>query len=379
MKDIGIYLHIPFCKQKCNYCDFTSFCKKDDLIKDYIECLKEEIRLRSNLNYHIKTIYIGGGTPSYIKPKYIDELLREIEKNFDFDINAEISMELNPGTATEKGLDNYFQMGVNRLSIGLQTSNDEILKQIGRIHNYKEFEKTIQYARKAGFRNINVDTMIGLPSQNIYDVEKTLIGLIDMEIPHISVYSLIIEPNTKLEKMVNNNEVELPDDEMERYMYWYAKRKLEENGYIHYEISNFAKMKNKCKHNVDCWNQSEYLGFGVSAASYENATRYVNTPSLEDYINNIKNKESFKNVKIEEKQTKKMMMSEYMLLGLRKINGVNLTNFEIKFGKKVFDVFNKEITKLLGQNLIKIEGENIQLTNKGLDLANLVWEEFVIS
>lgn len=379
MKDIGIYLHIPFCKQKCNYCDFTSFCNKDDLIKDYIECLKEEIRLRSNLNYHVKTIYIGGGTPSYIKPKYIDELLQEIEKNFDFDVNAEISMELNPGTATEKGLDSYFQMGVNRLSIGLQTSNDEILKQIGRIHNYKEFEKTIQYARKAGFRNINVDTMIGLPSQTIYDIEKTLIGLIDMEIPHISVYSLIIEPNTKLEKMVNNNEVELPDDEMERYMYWYAKRKLEENGYIHYEISNFAKMNNKCKHNLDCWNQSEYLGLGVAAASYENATRYVNTSSLENYINNIKNKESFKNVKIEEKQTKKMMMSEYMLLGLRKINGVNLTNFEIKFGKKVFDVFNKEITKLLGQNLIKIEGENIQLTNKGLDLANLVWEEFVIS
>lgn len=378
MKDIGVYLHIPFCKQKCNYCDFTSYCNKDDLIKEYIECLKEEIRSRGNLNYHVKTIYIGGGTPSYIKSKYIEELLNEIAKNFDLDENAEISMELNPGTATEKGLDNYFQMGVNRISIGLQTSNDEILKKIGRIHNYKEFEKTIKYARKAGFRNINVDTMIGLPSQNIYDVEKTLIGLIDMEIPHISVYSLIIEPNTKLEKMVNNKEVELPDDEMERYMYWFAKRKLEENGYIHYEISNFAKMRNKCKHNVDCWNQSEYLGFGVSGASYENATRYVNTSSLEDYINNIKNKESFKNVKIEEKQTKKMMMNEYMLLGLRKINGVNLTNFEIKFGKKAFDVFNKEITKLLGKNLIKIQGENIQLTNKGLDLANLVWEEFVI-
>ncbi len=377
MKDIGIYVHIPFCKQKCNYCDFTSYCNKDNLIKDYISCLKEEIRLRSNLNYHVRTIYIGGGTPSYIKPKYIEELLLEIEKNFELDVNAEVSMELNPGTATEKGLDDYFQMGINRLSIGLQTSNDNILKQIGRIHNYKEFEKTIQYARKAGFRNINVDTMIGLPSQNIYDIEKTLIGLIDMEIPHISVYSLIIEPNTKLEKMTQNKEVELPDEEMERYMYWYAKRKLEENGYIHYEISNFAKMDRKCKHNLDCWNQTEYLGFGVAGASYENATRYVNTSSLEDYINNIKNKENFKNVKIEEKQTKKMMMSEYMLLGLRKINGVNLTNFEIKFGKKVFDVFQKEITKLLTQNLITIDGDNVRLTSKGLDLANLVWEEFI--
>ncbi len=377
MKNIGIYVHIPFCKQKCNYCDFTSFCNKDNLIKDYIDCLKEEIISRSNLDYHIDTIYIGGGTPSYIKPKYIEEILLEIEHNFDFDINAEISMELNPGTATKKNLDDYFQMGINRLSIGLQSANDDILKIIGRIHNYNEFEKTIKYAREAGFRNINVDTMIGLPSQNIYDVEKTLVNLINMEIPHISVYSLIIEPDTKLEKMVDKKEVELPDEEMERYMYWYAKRKLEENGYLHYEISNFAKVDRRCKHNIDCWNQNEYLGFGVDSASYENKVRYVNTSSIEDYINNIKNKQSFKNVRIEEKQTKKMMMNEYMMLGLRKINGVNLNAFQIKFGENALKVFNKKITKLLEENLVQVNSDNIRLTNKGLDLANIVWEEFV--
>ncbi len=377
MKNIGIYIHIPFCKQKCNYCDFTSFCNKDDLIKDYIECLKEEIISRSNLDYHINTIYIGGGTPSYIKSKYIEEILLEIEHNFDLDKNAEISMELNPGTATKKNLDDYFQMGINRLSIGLQSANDDILKLIGRIHNYKEFERTIKYAREVGFRNINVDTMIGLPSQNIYDVEKTLINLINLEIPHISVYSLIIEPNTKLEKMVNKKEVELPDEEMERYMYWYAKRKLEESGYLHYEISNFAKVDRRCKHNIDCWNQNEYLGFGVSSASYENKVRYVNTSSIEDYINNIKNKQNFKNVRIEEKQTKKMMMNEYMMLGLRKINGVNLNAFQIKFGENAIDVFNKKITKLLEENLVQLNSGNIRLTNKGLDLANIVWEEFV--
>ncbi len=377
MKQIGIYVHIPFCKQKCNYCDFYSLCNKDNLIKEYVECLKEEIKARSNLNYHVKTIYIGGGTPSYINPKYIEDILTEIEHNFELDINAEISMELNPGTATKKSLDQYFQMGINRLSVGLQSSNDDLLKLLGRIHNYKQFEKTIQYAREVGFRNINVDTMIGLPNQNIYDVEKTLINLIDMEIPHISVYSLIVEPNTKLEKMINDKKVELPDEEMERYMYWYAKRKLEENEYIHYEISNFAKMKNICKHNMDCWKQEEYLGFGAASASYENKTRYTNISDIENYIKNIKNNEGFKNIKIEEKQTKKSMMNEYMMLGLRKINGINTESFEIKFGKNVFDVYNKQLSKLISENLIRINNDNIRLTKKGLDLANLVWEEFV--
>lgn len=377
MKEIGVYIHIPFCKQKCNYCDFTSFSNKDDLIKEYINALKKEIQIRNNLDYIVKTVYIGGGTPSYIKSKYIEEVLNEIEKNFTLETNAEISIEVNPGTATKKGLDDYFQMGVNRLSIGLQTSNDELLKKIGRIHNYKQFEQTISNAREVGFKNINVDTMIGLPSQTIYDVERTLINLIDLEIPHISVYSLIVEPNTKLEKMIENKEVTLLDEEMERYMYWFAKRKLEENGYIHYEISNFAKLDKKCKHNIDCWNQGEYLGFGLASASYENGMRYVNTTSLKDYIHNIKNDENFKNIKIEEKQTKKMMMNEYMMLGLRKINGVSIKNFEIKFGKNPFEVYEKIIEKLLEENLIKIDEDNIRLSNKGLDLANLVWEEFV--
>ncbi len=377
MKEIGVYIHIPFCKQKCSYCDFTSFSNKDDFIKEYIDSIKKEIQIRNNLDYVVKTIYIGGGTPSYIKSKYIEEILNEIEKNFTLEQNAEISMEVNPGTATKKSLDDYFQMGINRLSIGLQTSNDELLKKIGRIHDYKQFEQTISNARGVGFRNINVDTMIGLPSQTIYDVEKTLINLIDLEIPHISVYSLIVEPNTKLEKMVEKKEVSLPDEEMERYMYWFAKRKLEENEYIHYEISNFSKLDRRCKHNVDCWNQGEYLGFGLASASYENGMRYVNTTSLRDYIENIKNDENFKNVKIEEKQTKKMMMNEYMMLGLRKINGVNIKNFEIKFGKNPFDIYKKKIQKLLEEDLIKIDEDNIRLSNRGLDLANLVWEEFV--
>ena len=377
MKDIGIYVHIPFCKQKCNYCDFTSFCNKDNLIEDYIKTLKKEIKERCNYNYNVKTIYIGGGTPSYISPNYIKEILEELKNNFNIEKNAEISMELNPGTTNKKNLSDYFKMGINRLSIGLQTSNDDILKLLGRIHTFKEFKDIIKKAKEVGFTNINVDTMIGLPTQTIYDIEDTLNYLIYLNIPHISVYSLIIEPNTKLEEMVEKKQVELPDDEMERYMYWFSKRKLEENEYIHYEISNFSKIDYRCNHNVNCWNQGEYLGFGVASASYENNLRYVNTSNIEDYIKNIKNNESFKNLKIEEKQTKKIMMDEYMLLGLRKINGVNIKNFEIKFEKNPLEIYSKQIDKLLNEGLIKIHNDTIRLSNKGLDLANIVWEEFV--
>ena len=377
MKNIGIYIHIPFCKQKCNYCDFTSFCNKDDLVEEYIKALKNEIKMRSNFDYNVKTIYIGGGTPSYIKPSYIKEILIEIRKNFNLSEDAEISMELNPGTTNKKNLSDYFKMGINRLSIGLQSSNDEVLKILGRIHTFKEFKEVIENAKNVGFTNINVDTMIGLPSQTIYDIEDTLDTLIKLEIPHISVYSLIVEPDTKLEKMVAKKEVILPDDEMERYMYWFSKRKLEDNGYWHYEISNFAKIGYKCIHNADCWNQEEYLGFGIASASYENGLRYVNTSNLENYIKNIKNNESFKNVKIEEKQTKKMMMNEFMLLGLRKLNGVSIRNFEIKFAKNPLEVYSKQIEKLIQEDLIKVNDLTIRLSKKGIDLANIVWEEFV--
>ncbi len=377
MKDIGIYVHIPFCKQKCNYCDFTSFCNKDDLIEDYIAALKNEIKERANFDYTVKTIYIGGGTPSYIKPIYIKEILNEIKNNFNLDEDAEISMELNPGTTNKKNLESYFKMGINRLSIGLQSSNDELLKLIGRIHTFKEFEDVIEKAKEVGFENINVDTMIGLPNQTIYDVENTLNILIKMEVTHISVYSLIVEPGTNIEKIIEKKQVLLPDDEMERYMYWFAKRKLEDNGFWHYEISNFAKIGYKCKHNADCWNQGEYLGFGVASASYENGLRYVNTSNLENYIRNMKKNEKFKNIKIEEKQTKKMMMNEFMLLGLRKINGVSIRNFEIKFNKNPLEVYNKQIEKLLKEDLIRVNNITIRLSKKGLDLANVVWKEFV--
>ena len=346
MREIGIYIHIPFCKSKCIYCDFNSFCNKDTYIKDYVKSLKTEIQNRSNSSFCVKTIFIGGGTPSYIDSQYIDEILTTIDINYNVDDDVEISIEMNPGTVDEKKMEDYFDIGINRISIGLQTSNNMLLKKIGRIHTYSEYEETVEIANRVGFRNINTDVMIGLPGQTIYHVEDTINKLLEKNLQHISVYSLIVEPDTPMEKLVDSNKYILPDDEIERYMYWYAKRKLEENGFIHYEISNFARPEYRCKHNLDCWNQKEYLGFGVSAASYENGVRFVNTDSIDEYISNIENHIGYKNIHIEEKQDVTSMMNEYMILGLRKRAGVDIPSFKEKFKQDPLTIYFEKLMNI---------------------------------
>ena len=377
MKDMGIYVHIPFCKSKCYYCDFNSFADKEYQIDRYVQCLKKEIKIKSNLNYVVRSIYIGGGTPSILPAEKIEKILQAIANSFTMDDNAEITIEINPGTVTKRRLESYFRMGINRLSIGLQSSNDEILKKIGRIHNYEQFENIIKMAKEVGFENINADAMIGLPEQTIYDVEDTITKLIKMKLTHISVYSLIVEPETKMEKMLKSGKLKMQDEEIERYMYWFTKRLLEEHGYLHYEISNFAIPGYISKHNMDCWNQKEYLGFGVSAASYEDRVRYSNIYSLEKYMTNIEKNEAYRNKKIEEIQNEKMQMNEFVLLNLRKIRGMSLKSFNKKFNKRFFDEYKKQVIHLWEEELIQVEENNVRLSNKGLDLANLVWREFI--
>ncbi len=376
MKEIGAYIHIPFCKHKCSYCDFVSFAGKDDLIQQYIKCLKDEIRIKKNNDYLVKTIYIGGGTPSYISAKSIKDILNVIREKFKIDDNAEITIEINPGTVDEEKMQTYIEAGINRISVGLQSANDVLLKEIDRIHNFEQFLETIRIAKSVGFSNINADVMIGLPNQTIYDVEDTINLLLKENLQHISVYSLIVEDGTKIKKQIENKKLSLPDDEIERYMYWFTKRKLEKNGFIHYEISNFAKPGYASKHNMDCWNQKEYIGFGLNASSYEDDVRYKNTSDLRAYINNLEKGEQFKNIQIEERQDKKAKMDEFFLLGLRKINGVNLNEFEHKFNENPIFIYKDTFEKLLDEDLIVFDINYVKLSKKGLDLANQVWEEF---
>lgn len=261
MKEIGVYIHIPFCMQKCYYCDFISFSNKNDLQEKYIKALIKEIDdfFIYNKDIKISTIYIGGGTPSYIDSKFIKDIMNK----FDISNIGEITIEVNPGTITFEKLSCYRECGINRLSIGLQSTKDELLKSIGRIHNYNDFLNTYNLARKVGFNNINVDLMIGLPNQTIEDIKDSLEKVISVKPKHISVYSLIIEKETKMFKMLEERKVDLPNEDLERNMYWYVKNYLELNGFKHYEISNFAKCGFESKHNLDCWNQKEYIRFWI--------------------------------------------------------------------------------------------------------------------
>ena len=398
--ELGIYIHIPFCVKKCDYCDFISYSNCFDMQEKYVEKLLEEIEENKDLlkNNFISTIYIGGGTPSAIKSELIKKILDKIYDVSRIDKErVEITIEVNPGTITKNNLQMYKDCGINRLSIGLQSTDDAILKEIGRIHNYNQFLDTYKWAGEAGFENINVDLMLGLPGQDIEILKNSLENVVNLKpIPnHISVYSLIVEDGTKIEQRIDSGELSLPDDEEERRQYHYMKNSLELKGYKHYEISNFAKPGFESKHNMNCWEQKQYVGFGVAAHSYVNGVRYANTSDLKEYLNvdnkksvendmkndfevNFENKNGFATIKtIEEIQNKLDMEKEFMMLGLRKLDGVSISKFEQKFGENPIYLFRNELQKLVEEELIEIDLDDIKLTSKGLDLANLVWEEFV--
>lgn len=374
-KEIGIYIHIPFCKKKCDYCDFISYCGKDNIIPQYVEAVKKEIDI-INIKSQITTIYIGGGTPSYIDSKYIKEIMEKI-KNKNIAENVEITIEVNPGTVTKEKLEEYVKCGINRISIGLQSTQNNLLKEIGRIHSFEQFLETYKLAQEVGFKNINVDLMLGLPNQRIKDLKQSIEKVLELGPEHISVYSLIVEEGTPIAKKIEKHELVLPDEELERNMYWYVKNTLELNNYKHYEISNFAKQGYESKHNMNCWKQKEYIGIGVAAHSYRDITRYSNTENLEEYIKNIKSGNIERNRIIHEIQKEDDIKKEYMLLGLRQIEGIKISEFKNKFGENPIYLYRNELNKLSSEKLIIIDDDKIKLTNKGIDLANLVWEEFV--
>lgn len=388
-KDMGLYIHIPFCAKKCKYCDFISYTCEESKMDTYIQYVIEELKQVGLGNKQdaengrdekifVKTIYIGGGTPSILKPEAIENVMHTIYTYFEVDTNAEVTIEVNPGTTTEEKLQRYYQAGINRISIGMQTMKKELLALLGRIHTKEAFLQTYEWARKVGFQNCNIDMMIGLPTQTMQDVEETVKECIRLSPEHISSYSLILEEGTALEKEIQEGKWTLPEEELERQMYWKVKEMLEEAGYIHYEISNFAKPGKASKHNLDCWNQKEYMGFGVAAHSYTNGVRYSNIESLETYIANYEKDKWEDNLIFHEKQNKQSMQKEYMLLGFRKLEGVSISKFKQKFIENPCYVFRKELHKLSEQGLIILEDEDtIKLTSKGLDFANMVFEEFV--
>lgn len=378
MNSIALYIHIPFCEKKCFYCDFNSYSGKKYLIEDYITALKKEITLykASLAECTVSTIFFGGGTPSILSGSQIYEIMDIINKNFSIEDNAEISMESNPGTLDYNNLKQYYESGINRLSIGLQACQNHLLKTLGRIHNFEEYIKNLEDARQVGFTNINTDLMFSLPGQSKKDWKESLRKMVDLNIPHISAYSLIVEEKTPFYNWVKNKKVILPSEDTEIDMYHYAIRYLKEAGYKHYEISNFSKPGFECKHNLIYWKNKPYIGFGAGAHSYFNKKRFNNVEKVEEYISLLKNDKL--PVENEIDILVKDEISEFMFLGLRLIDGISIEEFKTKFNISPFDIYKEAFNKLKQEDLLLWDEQRIKLTSKGIDLSNIVFQEMLL-
>jgi len=377
MKEISLYIHIPFCVSKCYYCDFSSFSNINHKIDLYINSLIVELSLYKEKikEYNIKTIFIGGGTPSCIEPRYINRIMDYIYKNFNLDSLVETTMEANPGTLSKEKINIYKQSKINRISMGAQTLNDDLLSTIGRSHKVEDFYQSFNLLRQANINNINVDLMFGLPDQRLDDVMESLKKVIELGVEHISYYGLILEEGTYLTKLYNENKISLPDEDEERLMYHRATEYLIKSGYNHYEISNYSLPNYECKHNLVYWDVNPYIGIGLSSHSNFENKRFWNTSDINIYIEDLnKGKLPIEGEEIISKDTE---IDEFCILGLRKIIGIDKKRFENRFGVKIETIYKDIINKHVGNGLIYNEMKYIKLTKKGLDLSNLVEVDFL--
>ncbi len=375
MEKLGLYIHIPFCKSKCFYCDFNSYSGKDYLQERYVDSLIAELKFREPIieKSGISTIYIGGGTPTYLNNIAFKKLFSYLKRYYRSGV--EYSCEANPGTLNKEKLSILKENGVNRLSIGLQSWNDDILKRLGRIHNVYDFIENYDSARKIGFDNINVDIMFSIQGQTMSDFENTLDNVCNMNPEHISCYGLIIEDGTLFGERYKNGELKEVDEDTDRAMYYTAVEKLRKAGYLRYEISNFAKSNYECRHNIIYWDTRHYLGIGAGAHSYIGDVRFSNVTAPEKYIRLIENYKL--PVADEEHLTTDDMMSEFMFMGLRMTKGVQFSDFKNRFGLDMENVYGKQIEKLQKYGLVKVNGNSLSLTDRGIDISNAVFVEFI--
>lgn len=393
-KSIGVYIHIPFCKSKCYYCDFNSYSGMEHLAGSYFNALFSEIRNRAKdiEGRPVRSIFIGGGTPSLADPGYITELLEICAKHMQIRSDAEISMESNPGTLTYDRLKSYRAAGINRLSIGLQAWQDRLLKELGRIHNRQQYIDNLDAAYRAGFRNINTDLIFGLPGQTIDDWTETLESVMQLNVSHISCYDLKIEEGTVFGDRLDAGLLIPADDELDRQMYHYAIETLAMKGFRHYEISNFAREGYECRHNLIYWKALEYAGFGAGAHSYLNGMRFSNVKGAGEYIDGVDKTYAHRSQRpiphgelqfIDHGETQFIddhaAMSEFMILGLRLTDGIYEMEFEERFGRTLKSVYGGELEKLLGKGLLIYNEKEgcIRLSDIGLDFANQVFMEFI--
>lgn len=376
MVSSGIYIHIPFCKKKCYYCDFNSYAGQDKIFEIYKETIIREIENRKDsLRGPFSSIYIGGGTPNILPPEYIEEILDVVYKYYNISKDAEISIELNPGLIDENKLKIYRRCHINRVSIGLQAWQDNLLKKIGRLHTINEFIDNYKLTEEY-FDNINIDLMYALPEQTFDDWKETLLNTIELKPTHISCYGLILEEGTLFYRLFKSKKIMLHDDEYEMMLFHYAISFLKQNGYTHYEISNYSLPGYECRHNILYWKALHYIGFGPGAYSYIGDMRKGNVKDIKTYIEMI-NKDGFAFDDIDALDIKDKM-AEFMFLGLRMMKGVCDKDFIMRFGKSMFTVYKDSIEKNIELNLLEREGDTIHLTQKGIDISNNVFEDFLL-
>ena len=387
MKEMELYIHVPFCIKKCAYCDFLSAPAGEEERQRYVETMIKEIQgyRKKYQEYCVTTIFVGGGTPSVLSGEQIKEVFNALRASFVIDAQAEITIEVNPGTVTEEKVEAWMQAGVNRISIGLQSVNDEELQMLGRMHTYKDFLNTYHLLRDKGFNNLNIDLISAIPGQTLESWKKTLSTVAELEPEHISAYSLIVEEGTpfytiygeggadgNLESMVQP----LPDEETERFIYEETETILQKYGYDRYEISNYAKPGYACRHNEGYWRRVNYLGVGLGASSLIENQRFRNFSTYDAYMDAIQNQKLFH----EEVESLSVTdeMEEFMFLGLRMMSGISREEFQKKFGKKIETVYEKQIQQLKKDGLIEFVENRIRLTKRGIDISNYVFEQFLL-
>lgn len=387
--------------QKCVYCDFLSAPAGEDVKRKYIEALVCEINITCGLyndrlsGYQVKTIFFGGGTPSAVKPEYIRDIMKCLNEHFDIAEGAEVTIECNPGTLDINKADIYRECGINRISFGLQSADNTELKMLGRIHTFEQFKESLSIAEKAGFDNINVDIMSALPGQTMESYKRTVEKVLECNVKHISAYSLIVEEGTPLYDRLDTDYPELPDEDTERQMYYYTQDSFASAGYVHYEISNYARPGYECMHNISYWERTDYLGFGIGAASLFEEIRHTNITDINMYIdkcggminagscmdNNVTAGNYNRLYEIYDDIQKLSLndrMEEFMFLGLRKIGGISKAEFEKTFSKNIADVYGKVIQENVLNGLLVDDGDVIKLTDRGVDISNVVMAEFLL-
>lgn len=403
-KEMELYIHIPFCMKKCGYCDFLSFPADSDTQKEYVKALLREIAYYGTkcADYTVTTVYIGGGTPSWLREEETEAVMRAVQTSFVLAADAEVSIECNPGTVTNHKFAVYRRAGINRISIGLQSADNAELKKLGRIHTFEQFLKTYELARQNGFENINVDLMSSLPGQSVESFAQTLRQVIRLRPEHISAYSLIIEKGTPFYEKYKFDAVkqeaglktqELPTEDEVCRMTKLTDLALQEAGYEHYEVSNYARKGFACRHNIGYWERVNYLGLGLGASSLMENIRYTNLDNLYTYIEETENiregiwTDAEETIKLPatnlhaaaERVTRKAQIEEFMFLGLRMINGISRENFEKAFGMPIEGIYQEELRELAEQGLLEKKAGRIYLTERGQELSNYVLAKFLLA